>query len=383
MDPPLHYSERRAGGFGARFVVTVFTGTGVPLPKGFAHMLNHRSWIAGGFAALAVAGASPALAQSLPAVTIGGGLQSSYQYTDVDDADGTNEFLLNSARLYINGSAHKNIKFMFNTEYNGSTNAIGVLDAVAQISTSSKFNVWVGRFLPPSDRANLYGPYYSNHWGVYTDGIQDGYPFVATGRDNGVMYWGQFDRVKVSGGLFDGRSATGQDDVLFAGRVQVDLWDTEDGYYLNGTYYGAKDLLAIGGAVQAQDGDVAGNVDFLLEKKVGEGGAFSIESQYNVYDGLGGYDANYSKSSGAYILAAWLFPKWDDHPGQLQLLGKFAAATFEEGITEDYDQDTTEINVNYIIKEHNARVMFFFRNTTFSAVRPDSKAVGIGLQIQM
>ena len=37
-----------------------------------------RSWIAGGFAALAVAGASSAFAQR-PAVTIGGGLQTSYQ----------------------------------------------------------------------------------------------------------------------------------------------------------------------------------------------------------------------------------------------------------------------------------------------------------------
>ena len=97
MDPGLHYNRRRAlAGFGARIVFTVFTGTGVPLPKGFAHMPTHRSWIAGGFAALAVAGASPAFAQSLPAVTIGGGLQSSYQYTKPDDADGTNEFLLNS-----------------------------------------------------------------------------------------------------------------------------------------------------------------------------------------------------------------------------------------------------------------------------------------------
>ena len=129
---------------------------------------------------------------------------------------------MNSARLYINGSAHKNIKFMFNTEYNGSTNAIGVLDAVAQISTSSAFNLWVGRFLPPSDRANLYGPYYSNHWGVYTDGIQDGYPFVTVGRSDGVMYWGQFGKVKLSGGIFDGESATGDDTVLSAGRVQVD-----------------------------------------------------------------------------------------------------------------------------------------------------------------
>ena len=347
-------------------------------------MPTHRSWIAGAFAALAVAGASPALAQTAPpSVTLGAGLQSSYQFTEPEDGDGVSEFLVNSARLYVNGSATSNIKFMFNTEYNGSTNAIGVLDAVAQISTSSKFNLWVGRFLPPSDRSNLYGPYYSSHWGVYTDGIQDGYPFVATGRDNGVMYWGQFDKVKVSGGLFDGKSATGDTDPLFAGRVQVDLWDSEDGYYLNGTYYGAKDLLAIGGAVQAQDGDTAANVDFLLEKKLAGGGVVTVESQFNTYDGLGGYDANYTNSHGAYVLGAYLFPKMGEQPGQLQVLGKFATATFEDGVTDDYDQDTTEINVNYIIKEHNARVMFFFRNTTFSAVRQDSKAVGVGLQIQM
>ena len=39
------------------------------------------------------------------------------------------------------------------------------------------------------------------------------------------MYWGQFGKVKVSGGAFDGASATGDDDVLGAGRVQVDFWD--------------------------------------------------------------------------------------------------------------------------------------------------------------
>lgn len=347
-------------------------------------MSTHRSWIAGGLTALAVAaGASPLFAQTAPSVSVGGGLQTSYQFTDVDDGDSTNQFLLNSARLYVNGTAHKNIKFMFNTEYNGSTNAIGVLDAVAQISTSKKFNVWVGRFLPPSDRANLYGPYYSSHWGVYTDGIQDGYPFLSVGRDNGAMYWGQFGKVKVSGGLFDGQSSTGRsDDVLFAGRVQVDLWDSEDGYYLNGTYYGDKDLLGLGGAVQAHDGDVASTFDFLLEKKLGEGGTITVESELAVYDGLGGYDANYADSSGAYILGAYLFPK-GDAPGQFQVLGKFAKATFEEGITPDYDQTTTEFNFNYILNQHNARVMFFFRNTDFSAVRPDSKAVGVGLQIQM
>jgi len=329
-------------------------------------------------------GALPLAAQTTtPTVSLGAGLQSSYQFTKPDGADGTNQFLLNSARLYVSGTASKNIKFMFNTEYNGSTQAIGVIDAAAQISTSSKFNLWVGRFLPPSDRANLYGPYYSSHWGVYTDGVQDGYPFVTTGRDNGAMYWGQFGKVKVSGGLFDGASATGDDHVLFAGRAQVDLWDAEDGYYLNGTYYGAKNLLALGGAIQAQDGDTASSFDFLLERKVPGGGAFTVESEVTKYDGLGGYDGRYADSTGAYVLGAYLFPKMGDQPGQLQLLGKFAKANFEKGITDDYDQKTTEINVNYILNQFNARVMFFFRNTTFSAVKTDSKAVGVGLQIQM
>ncbi len=54
-----------------------------------------------------------------------------------------------------------------------------------------EFNIWFGRFLPPSDRANLYGPFYAHEWAVYTDGIQDGYPFVFQGRDNGVDVLGR------------------------------------------------------------------------------------------------------------------------------------------------------------------------------------------------
>ena len=66
--------------------------------------------------------------------------------------------------------------------------------------------------------------------------------------------------VKVSGGAFDGPSATGKNEVLGAGRVQIDFWDPEGGYYLNGTYYGDKKLLAVGGAAQVQDGNSAYNV---------------------------------------------------------------------------------------------------------------------------
>ena len=214
--------------------------------------------------------APPSWAQAnLGPITVGAGLRTSFVDTMPDAGPTTNQFLLNDVRLYVSGPVYQDVKFMFNTDYNSSTNSVNVLDAVAQIGVSPEFNIWAGRFLPPSDRANLYGPFYAHEWNVYTDGIQDGYPFVFQGRDNGVMYYGTFaKKVKVSVGAFDGGSATGNAKVLGAARVQIDFWDPEEGYYLNGTYYGDKNLLAIGGASQLQDGRTASTIDFLLEKKV-------------------------------------------------------------------------------------------------------------------
>ena len=320
---------------------------------------------------------------ALGPISVGAGLRTSFTHTDPDGGDSSDRFTLDSARIYISGPVVDKVKFMFNTEYDGSTNHIGVLDAVARFEYSPHFNVWAGRFLPPSDRANLYGPYYANQWGVYTDGVQDGYPFVFQGRDNGVMYWGDFaKKIKVSLGAFDGPTASGNRKVLGAARVQIDFWDKEDGYYLNGTYYGDKNLLAIGGATQFQDGHTATTVDFLLERKAGKGGAFSIESEYSNYNRLGGYDSNYAKSQGAYVLGSYLIPK-QVGMGKFQLLGKYAKAEFTHGTGVNYDQKTTEVNFNYIIKQFNARVMSFYRDTRFNRVRTDFWQAGVGLQVQI
>jgi hypothetical protein len=320
---------------------------------------------------------------NLGPVTVGAGLRTSFQSTNPDRGDTLNQFNLDSVRLYVNGPVMEKVKFMFNTEYDGPTNHIGVLDAVARIEVSNHFNIWAGRFLPPSDRANLYGPYYANQWGVYTDGVQDGYPFIFQGRDNGVVYWGQFaKKIKVSVGAFDGGTATGNHRILGAARVQIDFWDPEDGYYLNGTYYGDKNLLAIGGATQLQDGHTATTVDFLLERKLGNAGVVTIESEYSNYNRLGGYDATYAKSQGGYVLGSYLFPK-KVGVGQFEILGKYAKAEFTHGKTANYDQKTSEVNFNYVIKQFNARVMSFYRDTRFNRIRQDFWQAGIGLQVQM
>jgi hypothetical protein len=316
-------------------------------------------------------------------IKVGAGMRASYVHTDTDGADSTDKFPLDSIRLYVNGPVTSNIKFMFNSEYNNVTNDVRVLDAVARIELSPYFNIWAGRLLPPSDRANLAGPYYNNHWGVYSDGIQNGHPFIFQGRDNGVVYWGDFaKKVKLSIGAFDGRSATGRDEVIGAARVQLDLWDPEEGYYLNSTYYGGKNLLAIGLASQIQSGNTASTIDFLLERKLANMGVVTIEAEYANYNGLGGYDSAYTKSQGAYGLASYIFPMAVG-PGKIQLLGKYGKADFTRGLTPSYNQKTTEINVNYLLKEFNARFMTFYRNANFNRNRPDHWQVGVGLQIQM
>ena len=329
--------------------------------------------------------AVPAGAQTQPSpINVGAGLRTAFVHAAPSDEDSTDEFVVESARLFLNGAITKQIKLTFNSEYDGSAKEVRLMDAIGQFEFSPAFNIWVGRFLPPSDRANLYGPYYSNHWGIYTDGVQDGYPFIASGRANGVAYWGQFNKISVSGGVFDGASATGDNTLIKAGRLEANIWEAEPGYYRSGTFYGSRNILSFGVAGQIQGEDpTAVNADFLMERKVGQGGAFTLEGEVARYDRLGGYKGRYATDEGGYVLASYLLPVRTG-TGRFQVLGKFSKATYSEGLTiaeRDYDQTTTEFNLNYILKGYDARIMLFYLDTRFSAVQQDSKRIGVGLQL--
>jgi hypothetical protein len=322
---------------------------------------------------------------TLGPVTVGAGLRTEFVNTEPAVGDATNQFVLNDIRLYVNGPVTNDIKFMFNTDYDGATDHVAILDAVARIEVSPMFNIWAGRLLPPSDRANLAGPFYAHNWNPFSDAIQDGYPSVFQGRDNGLVYWGDFGKkvkTKISVGAFDGASAgTGSNDVIGAARIQFDFWDPEGGYYLNGTYYGDKNLLALGVASQVQSGKTGTTVDFLLEKKMGNGGSFSIEGEYANYNGFGGYLPASIKSQGGYGLASYIFPK-QVGVGKFEILGKYADAQ-SHGQKLSVTQKTTEVNFNYVIKQFNARVMSFYKDTRYNVAIPNSWQIGLGLQIQM
>jgi len=350
--------------------------------------------IAAGAGMLAV-GLETTLADiSLPPVTVGAGIQTNFYDCEkgcinspgtVPSGDSSVDgFALDSIRLYVNGAVTNQIKFTFDTEYTGSgTNTVGVLDAIGRFEFSDKFNIWAGRFLPPSDRANLYGPYYANNWAPYADGVADFYPDVATGRDNGVAYWGQFSILKLQVGAFDGESLNSavadKSKVLTAARLTLDFWDPEPGYYLNGTYYGDKDILSLGLVAQNQDSKTVWNVDGLMEKKLPNLGVVSVEGEYMKDNGL----TAATPSDGWYGLASYLFPQVIGI-GKFQVLGKYSHKSIDATNVAPSDEvKTSEVDLNYIIKGFNARVGLYFLDQKDDITDLSKQEYGLKLQLQI
>jgi hypothetical protein len=337
---------------------------------------------------------------SIPPVSVGVGVQTSfyscqtgcvYSPGDITSGNSVEGFAVDSVRLYVNGGVTDQIKLTFNTEYTGSgsgpgQNKVEVMDAIGRFEFNDMFNIWAGRFLPPSDRANLYGPYYANDWAPYADGVADYYPNVAVGRDNGLAYWGDFSILKVQAGIFDGESLGGSTAVadpsklVGALRLTLDFWDKEKGYYFNGTYYGDKDILALGAAAQTQDSKTTFTIDGLMEKKLANLGAVTLESEFMKDNGL----SSTTQSSGWYGLASYLFPQVIGI-GKFQLLGKYSNRTNDTtAITPGNHLKTVEANVNYIIKEFSARVGVYYLNQADTLpTAPADKEFGLKLQLQM
>jgi hypothetical protein len=333
---------------------------------------------------------------ALPPITVGVGLQTSIYdceksciyspSTASGDESSVQGIAVDSIRLYIDGSVTNTLKLTFNTEYTGSgsspaDNKVEVMDAIGRFEYNNYFNLWAGRFLPPSDRANLYGPYYANDWAPYADGVAGFYPNVAVGRDNGVAYWGDFGMLKVQVGVFDGETvnsaAADKSNLVYAGRLTMDFWEKESGYYINGTYLGDKDVLALGVAAQSQDSKTTASVDALMEKKLPNLGVVTIEAEYNRDNGL----TSATSSDGWYGLAAYVFPVMVGI-GKFQILGKYSRKTLDTWPVDD-KLKTAEVNLNYIMKNFSARVGLYYLNQKDQNLGTSPNEFGLKLQLQI
>jgi len=321
------------------------------------------------------------------------GSYSSVENAANNGSDRSNDFALDSARIYLSGSFNKYIKGMFNTERDiatpngGNASGIQVIDANVQFQVTPEIAIWAGRFLSPSDRANMAGPYYSQG-GNYWSGIASRYGFNGgvIGRDEGVAIVTSFleDHLAISFGAFEGDktfrlsgigaqadSSAVKDKLMYAGRVQYNFWDAEPGYYGTGNYFGAKDILSIGVAGRSKkDGAVSSTglagdytsycVDFLLEKKDVGPGTFSAEAAYYYYD-----TDNVFLGEQGHAYSAGLGYLFNEPVGWGKVMPIIRYQKFDaDGITSATSVNTRrsadtkqfEIGANYVIAPYNALI---------------------------
>jgi hypothetical protein len=338
-------------------------------------------------------------------VSVGFGMRESFTSAENGAPNGTDrssDFNLDSARLFFGASLNKNIKGMLNTEWDG--DKIRILDAAGQFAISPELNIWAGRLLSPSDRANMAGPYYSLGGG-YWAGVASRYGYnggIFRGRDDGVVVWGnagEGGKLGYSFGAFEGHTfgigsltqsqakAAGvkaDDSLMYAGRVQYDFWDAEPGYYGTGNYIGGADILAIGVAGRYQKDGIltiakngkysAYNVDFLLEKRIKGSGAVALEAAWYDYDTD---DIIKSEQGKAYSAGASFI--FEDKVGW----GKFQPFARWQKFSADTNIDTKQIDagLNYIIDGYNAQISAVYSKTKVTKAA-DLDKFSVTLQLQ-
>jgi len=357
-------------------------------------------------------------------VKLGAGLRTSYNVIDegaLNGADTAHDFNLDNMRIYLSGQGHKYIGFEFNTDIRnaqfpeagsiigGETGGeVRVLDAVVKFKLTDWVNLWAGRFLPPSDRSNLDGPFYLNAWSFPY--VQFGYENIFQGRDDGAALWGQVNdgQFKWQVGLFEGEQVTpqGEDNMQISARVVLNLLDPEPGYYNQSTYYGEKEILAIGVSVFHQDnahgavGDTrdytAWNIDFLYETKLENCAVVTLEAAYYDFDDndaqavdpAGDFTDLGRQGESWFVLASYLFP---NTVGIGNLEGRFQPYFRYLDYNHDFAptpggpfqfNEGWDLGVNYIMEGHNARVTAVFESRDRAAGLSEIDIFRLGAQLQ-
>ena len=351
----------------------------------------------------------------------GAGLRASYQTTSDSSLDARGgDIALEDMRLYTLTQVHKNIVFEFNTEVrskadndpsdytDNSFHDMYVLDARATLSVQG-FDIWFGKFLPPSERSNLDGPYFLNVWDFPL--ATSPYPAIAAGRDQGVMIYKEYDggKFKWAYGAFEGRkNATNSDtnpdendNFQHGFRATYNFWAPEPGYYTTSAYYGAKDVLAVAfvaryeedgagtGLTNTTQGDYFGwSVDVLMEKKLSNGAVVNLEASYYDTDTDDIDDQTITKGYAYRMLASYMLPNkvgW----GKFQPYVRYQHASQDQcagancGGTDFGTRGIMEGGLNYIIDGHNAKIMSSYISDKQSSNAEPIHRFILGMQFQL
>jgi hypothetical protein len=358
-----------------------------------------------GVAGIALAGATIEIDEE-SSIDVGFRVQPLLIVTDSDlDGDGTFEteadFKIRRGRLRLKGTLTERVTAFLQTDLGSGAGGSGydwrVIDAWVSVKLDPLFTVYAGQNMVPASRQNLTSSgallaidrpginYKTLTWGtrsVYafanrTLGDADaGLRGEVDVRDNGATAFGATSltdelHFKYYLGVYDGIQLADEDDLRYAGRVQLNIFDAESKYFNLSSYLGKKKTVGIGASYDMQDNVAAcenmDNVDYsfytvdvFADLPCGPG-TITAEAAYEMldldgataldHDGIAetdGVNALQSEGEGYYVQAGYLvnawqpwveFERWDSN------------ATDDKG-----SYDLMRIGLTYYIKGHNANI---------------------------
>ncbi len=339
-------------------------------------------------------------------VKVGFGIRSSFQgFEDGAQSNGgrTRDFNLDNARIFLSGKINDKITAYLHTDINNAQghgtdpDELHILDAAIDYQISDNVAVKFGRFLPSTDRSNLSGPFFLNAWEFPFVQYSNGYYDIFQGRDDGVSLYGERGedvQVKWSLGLFEGYDTTGvggDDRLWMVGRVVLNFLDPEEGYFNSSTYYGEKDIAALGFSFSNQN-DAHGNgldytawsMDLLFETTIDSGAVVTLEGAYYDRDHDNSVVGDGLQGEGYFILGSYLFSdstSIGDITGRLQSSVRYQESDRDvPGVGAREHQ--VDYSLNYIIHGHNARVSLILQDINLSGGVEDQQNLIIGGQIR-
>jgi len=246
-----------------------------------------------------------------------------------------------------------------------------------------EFHVWMGQMLVPSDRSNFSGPFFMSPWnypGVFAVGRGLPVTFIGpaegpAGRNAGATVWGDIGKglFKYYAGVYN-LTDVGQSP-LYSARLNLSPIGKEPGFYHSSTYYGDKDMLALGVGVQSQKNGSVGaagvdnfsefNADLLGEVKVGD---TVLTGEGAVYHFAG--DNNPADNS-FFVLGSVLTPKVG--PGSFQPLLRYQWAKKDAPSTT---MSIIDAQLAYVVRPYALRGLVNYQRTNM-----DNGNVGNAIQL--
>ena len=342
-------------------------------------------------------------------IDLGFRLQALYLRTEDDldrpgdgDFEEVDDFKIRRARLRVGADITRWVSMFIQTEFAEDPATGGdmrVIDAFINVKPHKLANVYIGENMAPVLRQNVTSSgglmaidrtaitYKNLTWGTRalstfankTVADSDaGLRGDVDVRDTGVTLFGSDSysetlHYKYFLGVYDGVQKSDEDSERYAGRVQINVFDPEPGYYNLSTYLGEKKTVAIGAAFDVQDNvadDLAsGNaadyrmwtLDAFVDYPAGPGYLTAEAAYVNLdLDGATQLDAEgtgsladarnakQAQGEGYYIQACYFYNNWQPWVGFEQW--------FSDGPDDLGSFDNLRFGLTYFIQGHNANI---------------------------